>query len=249
MKNQDRIVRAGFPHHVVMRGNNRRRLFSYPNEYRQFLWIVSRALRSTGCELHEITLMTNHVHLMVRPPNSTALPRFIQIVAQQYALWRNKRRGTTGKLWEQRFFSEPLLDEQHVALVSTYIHLNAVRAGMVRHPAAYRWTTYGYYAGCPERSAIHQRLITPSDWYLGLGRDARSRALAYREWVMTCRERDWKPGRVRELQRIEALSEEPYTRRLERPDRTRAAEAECTYAIETRGCGQTASNIDGLRVG
>ena len=66
---------------------------------------------------------------------------------------------------------------------------------------------------------------------------------------MTCRERDWKPGRVRELQRAEALSAEPYTRRLERPDRTRAAELEITYEIEARVCGQTLNKIEMLRVG
>jgi hypothetical protein len=65
---------------------------------------------------------------------------------------------------------------------------------------------------------------TPTSWYLRLGADATSRAAVYREWVETCRLRDTKPARAERITVIESLSDTPYTRRLLRPNGTRASE-------------------------
>lgn len=185
-----RRVLAGVPHHVVLRGNNRRRLFSYRRDYLYFISLLCRYLSRSGVLAHALCLMPNHAHLLLTPLEATSLGVLIKRSAQRYAQVRNNRFATTGKLFEQRYYSAPMRSEAHLAVATAYIDLNPVRAGLVADAADYPWSTLRLHAGLGCSVAGLRDLWSGSAWYLGLGPDARARALAYRRWVDECRERD-----------------------------------------------------------
>src|SRR5947207_1436289 len=118
MPRRPRLVLPRVPHHVVLRGNNRRVLFSSKRDYEMFLFFLWRALERGGCGLHAATLMSNHVHLLLTPADADALSGFVKSVAQRYAQLRNVKRDSSGKLFEERFFSRPVLTERQVAVVT-----------------------------------------------------------------------------------------------------------------------------------
>jgi len=160
--------------------------------------------------------MANHVHLLLTPLREKALGAFIQRVAQRYAQIRNKRFGTTGKLFEQRFYSKPIASESHLAIATAYIDLNPVRANLVEDGGKYNWSTYRIHSGlsCPTPGLIN--LWTPTDWYARLGRDSNARVAAYRNWIAECLERDtWDE--------IRTDPPAPHGPAPTRPDRSRAA--------------------------
>jgi putative transposase len=212
-----RVVLAGMPHHVTLRGNNRRRLFSYPKDYRRFVSFLARALLTTRVRVHAATLMPNHVHLVVTPNDVAALPRFVQQLSQRYAQDRNKRTGGSGKLFEQRYFSRPILDERQLAVTVAYVELNPVRAGIVSSPADYRWSTYPCHAS-DQRGEIPASLCAPTDWYLELGTTDEDRRNHYAAFVAGCRSRDERPVEASELEIRAAMTTLASRRRLERPD-------------------------------
>jgi putative transposase len=72
------------------------------------------------------------------------------------------------------------------------IELNPVRAGMVAHPAEYRWSSYRGNA-----QGDSDGLLKPHAVYLALGKDAASREAAYRELFRTALE----PGLIDEIRR------------------------------------------------
>lgn len=181
MSRGPRIVHPGFPHHLVLRGNNRRRLFSYPRDYAQLIYLLGRALAADHCVLHALVIMINHIHLIVTPPTGPALATFVKRFAQRYAQDRNRRRAGSGRLFEQRFFSRPILTDEELAVVTAYVDLNPVRAGIVSHPSEYEWSTYGLHA--KTATAIPSGIWTPSPWFLSLGRDPEMRASRYRDFV------------------------------------------------------------------
>ena len=185
-----RIVLAGVPHHVVLRGNNRRRLFSYPKDYRYFLWLMNESQPACDVAVHGLCLMQNHVHLLLTPPGKSGLASFIKRTAQRYAQVRNKRYSTTGKLFEQRYYAKPIQSEAHLAIATAYVDLNPVRAGLVEDPASYEWSTFRIHAGLTCRTVGIQSVWSPSDWYRRLGRDPNQQAVVYRDWAAECRERD-----------------------------------------------------------
>jgi putative transposase len=176
-------VVPGYPHHLILRGNNRRRLFSRDVERRLFLALVCDAIERTGVKLHALALMSNHVHELASPPDERALAAFVKWFAQAYAARRNRAKGGSGKLFEARFKSKLVLDDAGLAIETAYIETNSVRAGLVKDPMLDPWSTYPIHAGQPERSAFPVEYWTPSPWYLGLAETPHERARLYRDFV------------------------------------------------------------------
>jgi REP element-mobilizing transposase RayT len=71
------------------------------------------------------------------------LSQFMKVLKQRFTQWFNKRHGRKGTLWEDRFKSVLVEDGWAARVMSAYIDLNPVRAGMVDDPARYRWSSYG----------------------------------------------------------------------------------------------------------
>jgi putative transposase len=88
----------------------------------------------------------------------------------------NRTYRRSGTLWEGRFRSCPVGEEDYLLGCQRYIELNPVRAGMVEHPGEYRWSSYGHNA----QGSVNA-LIRPHPPYTGLGLNAQERREAYRE--------------------------------------------------------------------
>jgi REP element-mobilizing transposase RayT len=72
-----------------------------------------------------------------------SLSEFMKSVKQRFTRWHNAREGRRGTVWESRY-SSVLVEEEERALrtMAAYIDLNPIRAGMVPDPADYRWSGY-----------------------------------------------------------------------------------------------------------
>jgi REP-associated tyrosine transposase len=233
MARKPRVVIPGFPHHVVLRGNNQRILFSR-GDHEMFLFFVWRAIEQTGVAVNAATLMSNHVHLLVTPNESPLLSRFVKSVAQRYAQLRNEKREASGKLFEERFFSKPVLNELQLAIVTAYIHANPVRAGIVDDALDYPWSMHSLHAGDHLRSEIWSNIWTPSPWYESLGntpwQKARRYMRVYRDYIG----RGVEPEHVTELQILEAASMQT-EKLLRRPGGLRCAEDITEYRVGSVG--------------
>ena len=223
MARRPRIVTPNLPHHIVLRGNNRRRLFSTTGDYHLFHYFLADALRRHGCALHALTLMSHHVQMLLTPREPTSLSSCVKAFAQRYAQVRNDKRGASGRLFEPAFFSCPVLTEAQVAIVTAHIHANPVRAGCVGDALDYQWSTHGLHMCAPARSGIHVELWTPSRWYLSLADDWPGRGRGYFESYEDYRIRGIEPEHVDELEILEMISEQGETW-LRRPDGMRASE-------------------------
>ncbi len=189
-KARNRVVIPGHPHHIILRGNNRRRIFSYGTEYRFFLSRLRRASERHSLPVHSAMQMSNHVHLVVTPDGHQQLASFIKSTAQPYAQFRNARRGSTGKLFEERFKCIPITSDEQMAVTTVYIELNPVRAGVCETADAYRWSTYRIHAGLGGGDPVLRALWSPSYWFRSLAREPSHRAEVYREWFEHYRARD-----------------------------------------------------------
>lgn len=220
MARHRRIVRPGIPHHVMHRGNDRRRLCSFASDYWRLLSLIADASARHGCVVHGFALMSNHLHIIVTPTDAALLPAFVKRFAQGYAVYRNRKRKGSGKLFEERYLSFPLPSDDDVAAATAYVDLNPVDAGLVAVASAHRWSTARVHLGNPP-PPDWPNLWTPSDWYRALGSTVEKRADAYREWLGASQRRE--PSYVAQLRKAERCAGSHYTLRLERPNRTRAA--------------------------
>ncbi len=91
-------------------------------------------------------LMTNHVHLAVQVADFP-LSRILQNLAFRYTRWINWRRKRSGHLFQGRYKAFVVEAEPYLVELTAYIHLNPVRAGIVKDAGAYRWSSHRAYSG------------------------------------------------------------------------------------------------------
>jgi putative transposase len=178
MPRHARLVIPNVPVHLIQRGHNRRACFFDEGDFEYYLhWLEYFAAKS-GCDLHSYVLMHNHVHIAATPHARDGLARLMKSLNQRYVSYINRCQQRTGTLWEGRFKSCLILDQDYFLTCMRYIELNPVRAGMVAHPREYRWSSYRTNAEGSENS-----LIAPHAHYLSLGANNLERQAAYRDLV------------------------------------------------------------------
>ena len=149
MTRKRRVWYPGAIYHVMSRGNRKKNIFEDVEDYVRFLDIVQDAQEMYGFTVHAICLMTNHFHIEIET-SEVALSRIMQRIKSLYAEDFNYRHHYSGHLFEGRYNACLILNDRYFLEVSRYIHLNPVKAGMVREPAAYEYSSYGAYAPCDE---------------------------------------------------------------------------------------------------
>ena len=75
------------------------------------------------------------------------LSEFMKGLLIRFTRWFNRTHSRTGTLWEERFRSVIVESGTAARTMAAYIDLNPVRAGMVKDPADYRWSSYGEAVG------------------------------------------------------------------------------------------------------
>ncbi len=149
MTRKRRVWYPGAIYHVMSRGNRKKNIFEDVEDYVRFLDMVQDAQEMYGFTVHAICLMTNHFHIEIET-SEVALSRIMQRIKSLYAEDFNYRHHYSGHLFEGRYNACLILNDRYFLEVSRYIHLNPVKAGMVREPAAYEYSSYGAYAPCDE---------------------------------------------------------------------------------------------------
>jgi putative transposase len=93
-----RAVAAGFPHHVIQRGNNRENVFFEKDDRRQYFSLLKKYSAKWTSPVMAYCLMTNHVHLLTKPGTEESLFKMMQGVTLCYTQYINRNYGRTGRL-------------------------------------------------------------------------------------------------------------------------------------------------------
>jgi putative transposase len=181
MARRARLLLPGVPLHIIQRGNNRQDCFRADDDYRQYLEWLAEYAKASGCRVHAYVLMSNHCHLLVSGRQPEGPAALMKALGQRYVQYFNRRYGRTGSLWEGRFRSCPVQQESYFMACQRYIELNPVRAGIVKRPGDYRWSSYRANAEGVAEEGPDASIVTPHALYRSLGVDDVRRHAAYRE--------------------------------------------------------------------
>ena len=140
-----------------------------------FLALLRKYKEKFGIEIHSYCLMGTHPHVMCQATKGQqAFSAFWKVVNWGFARWYNRRTQGRGQVVMERLRSPRIQDGRHQLEVMRYGDLNPVRAGLVRSPSHWRWSSFRHYAyGEPDD------LITDAPEYLALGRTRPERRTAY----------------------------------------------------------------------
>lgn len=145
-----RIEYPGATYHVMARGNHGQPIFQDDRDRQRFLQTLGEACAKTGWRIHAFVLMGNHYHLLVETPEGN-LVTGMKWLQGTYTQRHNGRHETYGHLFQGRYKAVPVETSQdsYLETVSTYIHLNPARAGLIRigqeKLKGYRWSSYPLY--------------------------------------------------------------------------------------------------------
>jgi putative transposase len=160
-------VAPGIPYHITQRGTNRQRVFFSASDRSLYLRLVKENLKESGIRVLAYCLMTNHVHFIVIPEREDSLALLFGRANGRYAQAVNIRKSRSGHLWQARFHSCPM-SESHFWMGLRYVECNPCRAGMVRLPEEYAWSSAGVHLrGEKDRSGV----LDMAFWEKAGGRD------------------------------------------------------------------------------
>jgi putative transposase len=205
-----RLTVTDYPHHVILRGNNRQDIFKTPTDFERMHELLLIHSQEQQVEVHSYVFMSNHLHLLLTPRVDQALPKMMQAVGRSYVRYFNQKHGRTGTLWEGRYRATLIQAERYLLACMVYIDLNPVRADMVEQPLDYRWSSHSQYVG--PRS---DRLVTPHALYWALGNTPFSREAAYAELVQAGVARDQQSALINATLKAWALGDDAFMQQLE----------------------------------
>jgi len=142
-----RQLRIEFPnafYHITARGNERKAVFKSVKDREKFLSYFESASNRYGAVIHAYCLMDNHYHILIETPLGN-LSKIMQHINSSYTTYFNIRHDRSGHLFQGRYKSILVDADEYAKELSRYIHLNPVRAKMVKTPEEYQWSSCVYY--------------------------------------------------------------------------------------------------------
>ncbi len=130
-------------YHVMLRGADRRIIFSDDEDCRKFLETMQRAKRESGFQLFAYCLMGNHVHILLKEEKEP-LEVIFKRIGSTYVSYDNWKYQLHGHLFQDRFRSAAVEDDAYFLDVLRYICQNPVKAGLCEKMFDYPWL------GCSE---------------------------------------------------------------------------------------------------
>ena len=141
-----RIEYPGAFYHITSRGNERRPIFRTEKDYERFLTYLKSASERYGAQIHCFCLMPNHYHLLLETPRGN-LTAILHHVNTGYTNFFNTKWKRIGHLFQGRYRALLVEKDSYGVELSRYIHLNPVRAELVKEPSDYLWSSYQAYVG------------------------------------------------------------------------------------------------------
>lgn len=160
MTNPKRIWYPNTSYHITIRGNRRNDIFKDDEDFQVYLTIIEGAIEYFN-NLYEIIcycLMDNHVHILLRT-KERHMKDFMSRINSIYAKYFNDKYNYIGHLYQDRYFSELIESDAQMLETSRYIHLNPVRANMVKQPEEYKWSSHSMYIGEKQEKLINSELV------------------------------------------------------------------------------------------
>ncbi|MCX7193048.1 MAG: transposase [Proteobacteria bacterium] len=141
-----RIEYPGALYHVTSRGNGRAPIYLDDEDREQFLATYAEMTLRMNWRCHAYCLMDNHYHLLIETPEGN-LSKGMRQLNGVYTQRFNRRHARTGHVFEGRYKAILVERDSHLKELCRYVVLNPVRAGMVKQPGQWRWSSYSATLG------------------------------------------------------------------------------------------------------
>ena len=143
MPRANRNYLSGYVWHITHRCHKKEFLLKFHKDRMSWIrWLFEVRKRYGLCVLNYI-VTSNHIHLLVQDTGNGVIPKSMQLIAGRVGQIYNQRKQRKGAFWEDRYHATAVDTDEHLASCLTYIDMNMVRAGVIKHPRD--WAASGYH--------------------------------------------------------------------------------------------------------
>jgi putative transposase len=138
-----RVSTGGYVYHVPNRAVGRRRIFGKERDFEAFEEAIEQAKSRLPVRVLAWCVMPSHWHFVLWPRGDGDLSEFMRwLTVTHTQRWHAAHRTSgTGPLYQGRFKSFPIEDDDHLWMVLRYVERNPLRANMVKEAEAWRWSS------------------------------------------------------------------------------------------------------------
>ena len=154
MPRNARAALGGICYHVINRGNGRQRVFRKDEGYRSFLTALDDASLEIPMRVLGYCLLPNHFHLVVWPEHDGDMSRWMHWAQNAHVRRYHQYYNSSGHIWQGRFKSFPIQQDEHLLTVLRYVERNPVRAELVERAEQWIWSSSHHWAGSSARPAF-----------------------------------------------------------------------------------------------
>ena len=137
-----RPIDDGLVYHVINRGNNRQNVFRKEADFKAFLTALGELKERKPFRLYGYCLLNNHFHLLLRPTGDATISRIMQSLLVSHTQRYHRHYKSGGHVWQGRFKSPVIQNDEHLLTVLRYIEANPLRAKIVTRADDYPWSSY-----------------------------------------------------------------------------------------------------------
>lgn len=146
MARKQRYHIPGAFYHVMLRGNDGQTIFFSDADRCRMCLLIQEGVEKYGHRVHAFCLMGNHIHLLLQVGN-IPLSKSIHNLSFRYSQFINRRHKKIGHLFQGRFKAVLIQEKAYFLRLLRYIHMNPIRAHLVKEPEEYPWSSHSAYIG------------------------------------------------------------------------------------------------------
>lgn len=152
-------------YHILNRGNNKQKIFLKDQDYEAFAALIKEAKKLYPIKLFAYCLMPNHFHMIATPALAEYLSKWMQWLMTSHVRRYNKHYNSVGHVWQGRFKSFIIQDNDYLINAIRYVEANPVRAGLVNTAKDWQWSSHKETIGEINRCLIDIAPIKlPANW-------------------------------------------------------------------------------------
>lgn len=182
-----RIYYPGLIYHILNRGNNRQVVFVEDEDYRHYLDILQHYKDKFDFHIFAYCLMTNHIHLLLQVSERGSISKIMQAITIAHTRYYHYKYKASGHIWQGRFKSPIISDDEYLLTTMCYIEQNPVRAGMVKDLKDYPWSSFLLNIQSKTNGFVDRDL---NPVYNSLSSSPEKRVEAYRQFASTLLDED-----------------------------------------------------------
>jgi len=176
-----RQARNSYPncyYHIMSRGFKRELLFDDDDDYKYYIDCLEK-YKNYNYKIIEYSLMPNHTHILLKT-GDIPLQKILKSINTRYAIYKSRKRGLPGPIFQGRPKSILIIGEKHLKTVARYILRNPLKAKLIQNIKSYKWCSYKYLTNFVSPEWYDNKIIINS-----FNKNKKEAIKLYKEFILS----------------------------------------------------------------